>query len=53
MTSFPSGSLRPVGVKADASVAASVTPQTIYDIYQTDNSGSSGSKLGSQAVVSI
>jgi tripeptidyl-peptidase I len=54
LTSFTSGIFRPtiqVASEKDKDVGAAVTPATIYATYQTDTSGSHGSKLGSQGVV--
>jgi len=50
MNSFSFGHWQAIASDATATAAA-VTPQTIYDNYQVPNSGSHGSKLGSQAVV--
>jgi tripeptidyl-peptidase-1 len=52
LNTFPGAhwtAIRRGGLSADA--PAQITPETIYDVYQTDSSGKPGSKLGSQAVV--
>lgn len=55
MTTFPSGRWQAVSssktVSADTAVPASITPDSIYDLYQVEHTGTHGSKLGSQAVV--
>lgn len=54
LTSFSFGVWRPIAHKATAdelSVAKSVTPATVQEIYKTDISGTSGSRLGSQTVI--
>ena len=55
MNTFPSSRWDSIAtnvrVQDDAVVTAEITPQTIYDVYQVDKSGSKGYKKGSQAVV--
>mmetsp|Transcript_17814 Transcript_17814/g.29993 ORF Transcript_17814/g.29993 Transcript_17814/m.29993 type:complete len:346 (-) Transcript_17814:652-1689(-) len=58
LTSFSYGSWRPIVQSASSKTVQEpnglpqeVTPATIYETYQSDTSGSHGSKLGSQAVI--
>jgi tripeptidyl-peptidase-1 len=55
MNTFPSSRWESVATNSrlqdDAVITAEITPQTIYDVYQVDKSGSHGSKKGSQAVI--
>ena len=53
MTTFSFSHWQPIEVRDEngVSVNAPVTPQTIYDNYHVPNTGSHGSKVGSQAVV--
>lgn len=52
MVTFPRGHWDAVRLEGDAAgKPATVTPDTIYSVYQSDKSGSHGSKAGSQAIV--
>jgi len=51
LTTFSYSRWEAIEVGSGADVPAAVTPDTIYDVYQVPNTGSHGSKLGSQAVV--
>lgn len=53
MTSLPAGrwGYSKVDPETSLGAAAAVTPTVIYDTYQTDSSGSHGSKKGSQTVI--